>query len=798
MMKKFTLIFILLVIAIMQGQAQNLALSKTATGSTENQAASFAVDGDAGTRWESASEDPQWISIDLGQSYSIGQVVLNWEGAFASEYEIQISDDNATWSTIYTETASDGGIDDISVTGTGRYIRMYGTVRATQWGYSLWEFEVYEAAAAGKDASLSDLTVDGASLPGFSNTIDNYQYGVAIGTTIIPTVEATTTDPNATTVITDATTLPGTTSVVVTSQDGTVSKTFIVNFIFTIPGGEAPVPTRDAANVISVYSDSYTSIYTDLNPGWGQATVFSEEQFNSNNTLKYANLNYQGLIYTTSDVSTMEYLHVDYFTGDATALSFYLIGNGENPFNVVTDGGGITTGEWVSLDIPLTHYTAPDLTIVNQFKTEGNGTVYLDNFYFWKTPPPASKDATLSDIAVDGETLADFAATKLSYTVELLYGTTTVPSVTVITTNANADAVVTDAAGIPGSTTIVVTSEDGTETETYTVNFEASIPAGAAPTPTQNAADVISVYCDEYTSIATNLNPGWGQATVFSEVQLNSNNTLKYAGLNYQGTEYATTDVSSMQYVHLDYWTNTSTALEFFLIAGGENAYDIDAELGITFGQWVSIDIPLSFYANAGRDLTAAFQFKTTGNGTVYIDNMYFWKEAQGSVATLSDLKVDGVTIADFSSSTTSYTYEVEEGTTTVPSVTATTFDANATVVVTNASSIPGAATVVVTAEDGTTTETYTVNFVEATTGIKELSDIEFSIYPNPAADFVQIDANSIIESVEVFDLTGKTSIVDTPHRISAKVNISSLSKGIYIVKVRIDGVVKTSKVFKQ
>ncbi len=53
-----------------------------------------------------------------------------------------MSTDNTNWTTIYSTTTGTGGIQTLSVTGTGRYIRMYGTARATQYGYSLWEFQV--------------------------------------------------------------------------------------------------------------------------------------------------------------------------------------------------------------------------------------------------------------------------------------------------------------------------------------------------------------------------------------------------------------------------------------------------------------------------------------------------------------------------------------------------------------------------------------------------------------------------------------------------------------------------------
>jgi hypothetical protein len=105
--------------------------------------ASNAVDGNTGTRWSSAFSDPQWVQVDLGATHAISQVVLNWEAAYATAYQIQTSNDGSTWTTISSTTTGTGGVQTLNVTGSGRYVRMNGTARATQYGYSLWEFGVY-------------------------------------------------------------------------------------------------------------------------------------------------------------------------------------------------------------------------------------------------------------------------------------------------------------------------------------------------------------------------------------------------------------------------------------------------------------------------------------------------------------------------------------------------------------------------------------------------------------------------------------------------------------------------------
>jgi hypothetical protein len=137
----------------------NLALNRPAVSSTNETSvlnAPKAVDGNMTTRWSSQFSSPQWIYVDLGATYSINRVVLKWEVAYGRSYQIQTSSNAITWTNIFSTTTGDGGTDDVSVSGTGRYIRMYGTSRGTTYGYSLWEFEVYGNASAARSASLTE------------------------------------------------------------------------------------------------------------------------------------------------------------------------------------------------------------------------------------------------------------------------------------------------------------------------------------------------------------------------------------------------------------------------------------------------------------------------------------------------------------------------------------------------------------------------------------------------------------------------------------------------------------------
>ncbi|MFF2302547.1 discoidin domain-containing protein [Streptomyces sp. NPDC058128] len=124
-----------------------LSQGKTATASsTEGGAfsASAAVDGDlTGTRWASAWQDAQWIQVDLGSSATLSHAVLTWEAAYGKSYDIQASENGTDWRTVTTVSAGDGGTDNVTLSGTGRYIRMNGLTRATGYGFSLWEFQVF-------------------------------------------------------------------------------------------------------------------------------------------------------------------------------------------------------------------------------------------------------------------------------------------------------------------------------------------------------------------------------------------------------------------------------------------------------------------------------------------------------------------------------------------------------------------------------------------------------------------------------------------------------------------------------
>jgi mannan endo-1,4-beta-mannosidase len=128
------------------GGGDNLARNRPVYASSRESTtlnAANAVDGDTGTRWSSTYTDQQWLYVDLGANRTVTGVTLRWEAAYAAMYQIQVSTDGTTWTTVHNDYAGNGGTDVIALgTRTARYVKVYAWQRGTPYGYSLWELEV--------------------------------------------------------------------------------------------------------------------------------------------------------------------------------------------------------------------------------------------------------------------------------------------------------------------------------------------------------------------------------------------------------------------------------------------------------------------------------------------------------------------------------------------------------------------------------------------------------------------------------------------------------------------------------
>lgn len=324
----------------------------------------------------------------------------------------------------------------------------------------------------------------------------------------------------------------------------------------------APRPTRNAANVISVFSDAYTNVPVRYYNGYWQpwqTTVSNDFVVNGDNVLNYGIFNFVGIEFGPSvNASNMSHFHADFFFPGAIVpgrqLRIILVdfgadgafGGGDDTRHSTTfTAPTLVSQNWVQIDIPFASMTGlASRSNIGQIIFEGGdgGTMYVDNIYFWNTAPSI-----------------------------------------------------------------------------------------AAPVPTYPAASVISLYSDSYTNVAgSNINPGWGQATVVSQAAIGGNNMLVYNNLNYQGFQIGSNqNLTGKQFLHLDYYTLNSTALNVYLISppgspGGQAPFEKAVPLTVpTTTGWNSIDIPLTSFTPQVA-LNNVFQLKFDGNGTIYLDNILF------------------------------------------------------------------------------------------------------------------------------------------------------------------------------
>lgn len=105
------------------------------------------TDGNIGTRWASDFSDAAWFTIDLGDTYRIDQLVLNWEAAYGKQYEILVSADGRNFERVFRQPNGTGNIETIDFDPVNaKYVKFQGIERALPYGYSLWDVKVMGAA----------------------------------------------------------------------------------------------------------------------------------------------------------------------------------------------------------------------------------------------------------------------------------------------------------------------------------------------------------------------------------------------------------------------------------------------------------------------------------------------------------------------------------------------------------------------------------------------------------------------------------------------------------------------------
>ena len=127
----------------------NLAAHRPATASASDTPYGFTpeklTDEDPGTRWSSGiTSQPQWVALDLGtEPVSFNTVSIAWETARPKQLRVQTSDDGQTWQDLSVVAVTGAQTTVTFPAARARQLRLQMSHPATQWGYSIWEVEVW-------------------------------------------------------------------------------------------------------------------------------------------------------------------------------------------------------------------------------------------------------------------------------------------------------------------------------------------------------------------------------------------------------------------------------------------------------------------------------------------------------------------------------------------------------------------------------------------------------------------------------------------------------------------------------
>ncbi|WP_405294275.1 hypothetical protein [Algibacter sp. Ld11] len=199
----------------------------------------------------------------------------------------------------------------------------------------------------------------------------------------------------------------------------------------------------------------------------------------------------------------------------------------------------------------------------------------------------------------------------------------------------------------------VIAKSAAIETTEYSEEFVVTAilqPLTGAPVPYRAQADVVSIYSDAYTDPnPIDYYPNWGQTTTYTQIDVEGDNIIQYGDITYQGIDFnsVAVDASGMEFIHVDVWTaDADFDTKMSPISAGPNETAITLELNEN--QWTSFDIPLSTFTdqNPAVDFSDIIQFKfegaPSGSGTIFIDNLYFYKESVSGVSGVLPLTFDG------------------------------------------------------------------------------------------------------------------------------------------------------------
>ena len=634
----------------------NFALASqgsSATASSGN--AGDAIDGNEGTRWESAQTDDETWTLDMGQARTFSRIKIKWEGAYAKEFTLSISNDGESWSNLYTETNlthADWQTIDVAET-TARYIQYHGTLRATQWGQSFYEFQVLlPGVSVLTKIELSAPAVakvaEGVNLVARALDQNNAEMSVALSYEITPA------DAGA---VVDGKYVPakvGNASIV--AKSGTVSSPAIE--IFGYEGSNLALSTNIVTDNKIVAQSEFAPNGTDAfhavdgNDGsvWqGSATngTAGDEASRTFDAWFVVDLgaNYSiDLITIHFEGACAQDYHVDFSLDNNTwATGYNYVGTaGINGRTDMLSAAQLDNNskvryvrfwstkagtEWgmkmFEFQVFGREYTAPD----DHEKPVMVSASLVSNNH---------NSAVIAVSATDNDEVAKYHVVDLSQSFDAKFAATDGKiTVTGLTPNTGYYFLIyaIDAAQNESELSIGVS----VTTDAYSTS-----PSEAAPVPEWPAAQVKSIYSDAYTFAPASLNSyneGWWDNPNMVEEAIGEDHYLNYDlyrnGMI--GAQFAETSVATMEKFHIDVFASASGSVTFRLICAGdaEAINQTKQTLQLVGGQWNSFDFDLADF-NAAHNWTRLFQYAIEAYQAgglvgehICVDNMYFYRTTE-------------------------------------------------------------------------------------------------------------------------------------------------------------------------
>ena len=672
-MKKFFIFAFAAITALATWGQTNLALNQPAIATSG--AAQVGNDGSNDSRWESGhGVDPQNWQVDLGEAQTFNSVVILWEGAYGKSFQI-IAGDNVDADGWLTDGEVVAEVTDQVLAGfpykqvlsfdavTHRYVQFHGIARGTSYGYSFWEFEVYNLEEELKVTSLSIAAERTNAVVG-----DNVNFTVTakdqMGGNIDPgTLTWSSTNPAVGTVTDGVFTAlaAGTTVISVTAGDVTSNEVTMNVAAEAVPAptANANEPTDLELNVIAIYSATYGKGLQDNNPGWGigggapnplyssiEEVALVEGDAHKTVHVKGAGMNSRtkNAVAPNADYNTA---HVALYPFSATKCKIF----GDNAYGNAIEFDGLVPGQWNYVTIEGAAFTQNYMCI----ELVGEYEFYLDHFYLAKPAVEDNVNPTLDKAElVKANALSVVVALKATDDkAEVInYLITDQNGATYNGKGANGEEIQHTISGLKAGTdytfTIVAQDENANTSDALTVQATTTALT-AAPAPTQDAENVISIYSDAYTTATPNLGYyDWGSPTRFTGITIDGNPTLQFENMNYYGLGFNTQlDVTEMDFLHIDIYSDQAGTLGIVPIwwnaEANANFPEIRSIVNYSAGEWSSIDISMSDFEDVTRgDSNLAHQLKLDyGNGAnILIDNIFFWKER---VTAVTDVKVSNV-----------------------------------------------------------------------------------------------------------------------------------------------------------